>query len=107
MITLSIDVSKLDKSRFKRVTKKNGEPAVYCELVLLETPNGQYGDYMVKQGLTKAERDEGIQMPILGNGKDVVSTQRIKDSVRNALRQPAPVNRQADSATSEDEDIPF
>jgi hypothetical protein len=103
MITLSIDVSKLDKSRFKRVTKKNGDLAIYCELILLDTPNGQYGDYMVKQGLTKAERDEGIQMPILGNGKDVVSTHRVRD----AVREPAPVNRQVEIATSEDEDIPF
>lgn len=103
MITLSIDVSKLDKSRFKRVTKKNGDLAIYCDLILLETPNGQWGDYMVKQGLTKAEREEGIQMPILGNGKDVVSTQRVRD----AVDRPAPVNRQADVATSEDEGIPF
>lgn len=103
MITISFDVTRLDKSRFKKVTKKNGDLAIYCELVLFETPNGQYGDYMVKQGLSKAERDEGVQLPILGNGKDVVSIQRVKD----AVREPAPVNRQVDVATSEDEDIPF
>jgi hypothetical protein len=103
MITLSIDVTKLDKTRFKHVTRRNGEPAIFCELVLFETPNGEFGDYMVKQGLTKAERDEGIQLPILGNGKDVVSVQRVRD----AVKAPAPANRQASPATSEDEDIPF
>jgi hypothetical protein len=103
MITLSFDVTRLDKSRFKRVTKKNGDLAIYCELILLDTPNGEFGDYMVKQGLTKAERAEGVQMPILGNGKNVVSVQRVRD----AVREPAPVNRQVEIATSEDEDIPF
>ena len=107
MITLSIDVTLLDKSRFKSYTRKNGNVAKFCELVLLETPNSEFGDYMVKQGTTKAEREEGLQMPILGNGKDVVSFTRVKDAVRESVAEPAPVNRQADVATSEDEDIPF
>jgi hypothetical protein len=107
MITLSIDVTLLDKSRFKPYTRKNGKVAKFCELVLLDTPNSEFGDYMVKQGTTKAEREEGLQMPILGNGKDVVSTTRIRDAVRESVAEPAPVNRQADIATSEDEDIPF
>ncbi len=69
MITLSIDVTLLDKHRFKRVTKKNGKEAVYAELVLFETPTSDYGDYIVKQGVTKEERQQKKDMPILGNGK--------------------------------------
>jgi len=34
------------------------------DLVLFETPDSEYGDYMVKQ---RGERGE--KMPILGNGK--------------------------------------
>lgn len=34
------------------------------DLVLFETPESEYGDYMVKQ-----RGEKGEQMPILGNGK--------------------------------------
>ena len=71
MIILSINVLKLDKARFKNVTLKNGDAATFCDLVLIETPNGQYGDYMVKQGVTKEESAARKEMPILGNGKIV------------------------------------
>ncbi len=69
MISLSIDVLQLDKARFKQVTKRDGSKATYCDLIMIETPNGQYGDYMVKQSISKEERSAGKQMPILGNGK--------------------------------------
>lgn len=68
MITLSIDVTKLDKSRFKRIAKKSGESAVYADLVMFETQS-EYGDYIVKQQVTKEERAAKLEMPILGNGK--------------------------------------
>lgn len=70
MITLSIDTTLLDASRFKKVTKRNGKEAAYCELVLIDTPNGQYGDFMVKQSVTREERTAKLEMPILGNGKN-------------------------------------
>ena len=69
MITLSIDVTLIDKSRLKEVTRRDGKPAKFLELVLIDTPNGQYGDFMVKQGVTKEEREARKEMPILGNGK--------------------------------------
>jgi hypothetical protein len=69
MITLSIDVTQLDKTRFKTITRKNGNRAVFCDLILLETPNSDYGDYMVKQSLSKADREAKVELPILGNGK--------------------------------------
>ena len=71
MITISIDVTLLDKARFKQITRKNGDKAVFAELILIETPDGKYGDYIVKQGVTKEERAARIEMPILGNGKIV------------------------------------
>jgi hypothetical protein len=71
IITASIDLTQLDKKRFKEMTRKNGNKAVFCELVLIETPDGQYGDYMIKQGVTKEERQQRIEMPIIGNGKNV------------------------------------
>lgn len=39
------------------------------DLVLYETPDSEYGDYLVKQQTTKEEREKKVAMPILGNGK--------------------------------------
>ena len=55
MITVSIAVNKVDKSKF--FTKKNGDKML--DLVLIETPNSKYdNDYMVVQGRTKEEREK-------------------------------------------------
>ena len=65
MITLSIDVDKIDRRRFE--TRKGIR---YLDLVLIETPNSKYdSDYLVKQGVTKEEREKRVQMPILGNAR--------------------------------------
>jgi hypothetical protein len=69
MIQVSIDVTLLDKSRIKEVTRKNGKVAKFVELVLIDTPNGKYGDYMVKQSVSREDRNMGVELPILGNGK--------------------------------------
>lgn len=69
MITISIDVTLLDRKRFKEVTRQSGAIAKFCDLILIETPNGAHGDYMVKQDCTKEEREAKVQLPILGNGK--------------------------------------
>lgn len=74
LITLSIDVTQLDKSRFKEIVRKGSGPragmkAVFADLVLVATPGGQYGDYIVKQQVNKEERAARVEMPILGNGK--------------------------------------
>jgi hypothetical protein len=70
MITLSFDANKLDKARYKKVPGKDGKPdALYVDLVLYETPDSQYGDFIVKQQVTKEEREKKVSLPILGNGK--------------------------------------
>lgn len=58
-ISLNINIDKVDKSRFFE-----GKKGRYLDLVLFETPDSEYGDYMVKQ-----RGDKGEKMPILGNGK--------------------------------------
>ena len=64
MITLKIDVKKIDKSRLYV-----GEKGTYLDCVLIPTPNSEYGDYMVVESVTKAEREAGQKGTILGNGK--------------------------------------
>jgi hypothetical protein len=58
-ISLNVNVDKIDKKRFFE-----GKKGRYLDLVLFETPESDYGDYMVKQ-----RGDKGEKMPILGNAK--------------------------------------
>jgi hypothetical protein len=58
-ISINVNVDKIDKERFFA-----GKKGRYLDLVLFETPDSDYGDYMVKQ-----RGDKGEKMPILGNGK--------------------------------------
>ncbi len=69
MITVNIDLTRLDSSRITHYTRKNGTKAEFLELVLLESPGNQYGDYIVKQSMTKEERSAGKELPILGDAK--------------------------------------
>lgn len=58
-ISINVNIDKIDKKRFFE-----GKKGRYLDLTLWETPESEYGDYMVKQTGNKGER-----MPILGNGK--------------------------------------
>jgi hypothetical protein len=59
-ISISVNVSKLDKDKFFK-----GKKGVYADLVLWESPDSEYGDYLVKQ-----KGDKGEKLPILGNAKN-------------------------------------
>jgi hypothetical protein len=65
-------------------------------LVLFETPDSEYGDYMVKQGLSKEDREAKVELPILGNGKTLV---------RGTRAPSKPVAAKVED--HEDDDIPF
>jgi hypothetical protein len=58
-ISISVNIDKVDKGRFFE-----GKKGRYMDLVLFETPDSDYGDYLVKQ---RGEKNE--KMPILGNAK--------------------------------------
>jgi len=64
MITLSINTDLIDESKLFP-----GKKGKYLDCVLIETPNSDYGDYMVVQSTTKEERAAGKKGVILGNGK--------------------------------------
>ncbi len=98
MIIISVDVTKLDKERFKAVVKRDGTTAKYAELVLIDTPNGEYGDFMVKQGVTKEEREARKEMPILGNGKIVGSNRGGPSAKHSAPNEPEP---------ADEDEVPF
>jgi len=100
-IVIDIDVTQLDKERFKRITRKNGNPAVFAYLVLFDKPDAHGNDGFVKQSQTKEERDRGdSQLPSLGNWKHL-------GEKRNAPA-PAPAPKPAAPAPEmAEDDIPF
>ena len=64
MITGKIDVTKIVKERLFV-----GKKGTYLDFVLIETPNSQYGDYMIVQDVPKEERLAGVKGQIIGSAK--------------------------------------
>jgi len=66
-ISIKIDVTKIDKSRLFK-----GEKGTYLDLTTfidLENPT-EYGDHgFISQSTSKEEREQKVQLPILGNVK--------------------------------------
>ena len=90
MISLSIDTSKIDKT--KLVVKGDKK---YLNLVAMDRPDDYGNDGFVAMSVTKEERARGERGPIVGNWRHVGQRQ-------------APQQRQAaPPPKSSDDDIPF
>lgn len=100
MITVRIDVTKIDKARLFK-----GKKGIYLDIVLVETPDDQYGNsHMVVQSVSKEERQQGVRGAILGNAKSWLSRRGNGDDEGRAQRsQPQP----APAFAGGDEDVPF
>ncbi len=86
-ISIKLDVKKLDKARF--FAAQSG--ALYVDLTMFLDPDneGQYGDHgFATQSTTKEERDNNVQMPILGNGKIFYGLQELKSAETRHPKQP-------------------
>ena len=70
VISIKIDVSKIDKSKLYK-----GEKGIYLDAVLMyNSEPDQYGQNgMIVQSVSKEEREKGVKGEILGNAK-VLST---------------------------------
>lgn len=68
LLSLSIDVTKLDKSRFYK-----GKSGTYANLdVWINDEPDQYGNHAsVSENLTKEERESGAKKNYVGNGKKI------------------------------------
>jgi hypothetical protein len=102
MITLSIDLAKVDKSRIKTVTKKNGETAKFLNLILVENRDGvdQYGNHgFCSESVSLEERKAGTKGTILGNYV-------IREQKEQAPREQAPL-KDVVASIEEDDDLPF
>jgi len=89
MITGKINCNKIEKARLFQ-----GRDGQYLDIVLIPTPNGKYGDYMITQAISKEEREKGVKGPILGNAK-------IIGGGSSKLSTPAA------STSNENDDLPF
>lgn len=61
-IKLKINVLAIDKLKLFK-----GEKGTYLDAVMIETPGGQYSDFMIVQDTTAEERTQGVKGAILGN----------------------------------------
>lgn len=96
-ITAKIDVTKIEKARLFK-----GAKGTYLDVVLIETPQSQYGDYMIVQSVTKEEREQGIKGPILGNAKIIG-----QKPVQQATPAQTPVSAGGTQQVELDDDVPF
>ncbi len=95
MITGKIDVTKIDKDKLFE-----GKKGKYLDIVLIDTPDSDYGDFMIVQSATQEERAAGKRGAILGNAKVIHSGQ--------SRRQDAPKSTPAPhTGQSESDDVPF
>jgi len=83
MISLKIDVDKIDKSRLFQ-----GKKGTYLNCVLVETPNSEYGDYMIVEDISFEERQAGKKGTILGNGKIIVKAKNSQPEPENLHGDP-------------------
>lgn len=96
MISVNIDVKKLDKTAFY-----TGEKGTYVNLTLIETPDSEYGhSHMVVQDLGKERREAGERGPILGNAKTFGDTPKPKAKASSTKK------KEKDEDPFEDE-VPF
>lgn len=94
MITGRINVTAITKDRLFK-----GAKGTYLDIVLIETPNSQYGDYMIVESVTKEERAAGKKGPILGNAK--ILGQRQAPAAQPETKTTTVMN------DGLDEDVPF
>lgn len=108
---MTIDVSKLDKSRFYK-----GKKGTYAKLTgFIDTEEtSQYGDHgTITQELSKEDRDNGIKLPILGNAKvfwkDGQQSGRVNQQAQGQHSQgrPQPQNNHSNGYDDESGDLPF
>jgi len=72
MISARINVDMIDKKRLYK-----GKKGTYLDVVLIDTPDSKYGDFMIVQSIPKEERQEGKKGTIIGNGKILIKKEEL------------------------------
>ena len=101
MISIKLDVTKLEKDRFHK-----GKKGIYTDLALIEHPNDFGDDGFVVQSVSKEERDQGIKGPIVGNWREL-KKKETPASTREAPPMPAKPAPNPQRELIENDDLPF
>lgn len=104
MITLKIDVTKIDKSRLFK-----GAKGTYLDIVVYEndTPDEYGNEFSVKQSCSKEDRDNGVKMPYIGNGKNIGQKKQQAPPQRTTNKIPRAQPQEEDPFAAEGGDIPW
>jgi hypothetical protein len=112
IISVSIDVTMLDKARFRAGSKPNkaGKIPQYVTLDVMLRRDGadQYGNnYYVKQSNYEKDKpkEDRAEMPIIGNGKTIVGPDGPQGG--QTRRAPAPRTAAPKPASDDSSDVPF
>jgi hypothetical protein len=100
MVTLKIDVMKIDKNLL--FSGKNG--AKYLDVALMDNRDGpsEYGDDgFCVQSVSKEAREAGKKGPIIGNWRNIETRAKAKPAPTPAKKQPDP------DLDGEDDSCPF
>jgi len=103
-INISIDVSKIDKSRLFK-----GKKGVYMDVTtFIDTDNpDQYDQHgFISQSTSKEEREAGVKTPILGNCKVFFNSASSTPPIPSTTTE-APTSIETLQAEGFDDDIPF
>jgi hypothetical protein len=87
MISLKLDVSKIEKNRLFK-----GAKGTYLDATLIETPDGKYSDFIITQQVSKEERLSGVKGPIIGNGKYIGRGAPSSAPAGSAAASPDPID---------------
>jgi hypothetical protein len=103
-VSIKIDVTKIDKARLFK-----GEKGTYLDLTtFIDTDNpGQYGDHgFISQSVSKEEKAQKVQTPILGNCK-VFYNGNSEQAHSGGVQQAQQAIQQPPTDDFLDDDIPF
>jgi hypothetical protein len=97
LIAISIDVTKLDKSKLVK-----GKKGTYANItVSVNDEDDQFGNNTsVWESQTKEERDDKVDRNFLGNGKVVWSSQSSNDTKKTS-------SKKASKQDDDSDDLPF
>ena len=110
IINLSVNLENLPKEKFVK-----GKKGTYCDLVLIPTPESQFGTWGIVQESTKEERDAGVKMPFVGNADwmqrrdndSTQATQNFSGSQASQSQRPMANSLSSHSQVEDEDEIPF
>lgn len=103
-------VINLAKSRAKLITRKSGQRALFLKLDAVERKQADDNGntHFIVEPTSKAEREQGLKLPIIGNAKEWGDGGEVKKRVQQQRQQPEDDGGDFGAMPETgDDDIPF